>query len=216
MGLFDDYDIDMDEVEAAGGFDFKDGIYEFEVAEALLQQGSKNKPDVTFFIIKYDLDEAGVYWEWFTVAVDRDAEHPDAKRGLGYLKGRLQDLGFQAAELNDIEPEDVEGITGTLKLVTTQGKGKNAGNSYQNVRDVKVGEVADEPEDEPEEAPAPRRRTAKPAAEPEEDDAAIKRRVAAKRAEREAAPAKRTVTKPATRRRGAAASEDEDEENPFG
>ena len=119
MGLFDDFDIDMDEVKAAGGFDFEDGHYEFEISEALIQNGTKNDPDDTKFIIKYDMDEAGTYWEWFTIAVDGDSDHPKAKQSLGFLKNRLIDLGFQASALNDLDPEDLEGIVGTLELKTT-------------------------------------------------------------------------------------------------
>lgn len=211
MGLFDDFDIDMDEVEVAGGFDFKDGFYDFEISEALRQNGSKNRPDHTFFIIKYDLDEHGTYWEWFAIAVNGETDHPDAKRGLGNLKGRLLDLGFLAAELNEIEPEDLEGILGSLQLVTTQGKGKNAGNKYQNVRNVKV--KADDAADEPEPTPEPEPKTDTKAA-----DAAAKRRVAARQAarteptkEEEAAPAARTPR----RRAATAPAADEDNDNPF-
>lgn len=205
MGLFDDFDIDMDEVKAAGGFEFEDGHYTFEISEALKQQGSKNNPDNTYLILKYDLNdgEAGTYWEWFTIAVDGDAEAADAKRSLGYLKNRLLDLGFQASELNTIEPEDIEGVAGTLELKTTQGKGKNASNTYQNVRNVKVGkDVSDDPtdyDDDSEEASV----------------AAIKKRVAAKRAAREA-EAKTPAKKPVAKRPARPAADDEDEDNPFG
>lgn len=200
MGLFDDFDIDMDEVKAAGGFDFEDGHYTFELSEALKQQGSKNNPDNTYLILKYDLNdgEAGTYWEWFTIAVDGDSEHPDAKRSLGYLKNRLLDLGIPASELNTIEPEDLEGIAGTLELKTTSGKGKNSSNTYQNVRNVKVG-AAEKPEEEPE----------------QETTAATKQRVAAKRAAREAAAKPAPARKPVAKRAAPAAEEDTDEDNPF-
>lgn len=221
MGLFDDFDIDMDEVEEAGGFSFEDGNYDFEIAEALTQNGTKNKPDTTFFIIKYALNdgEAGTYWEWFTVAVDGSSEHANAKRSLGFLKSRLMDLGFKAAELNDIDGEDLEGITGTLQLLTTSGKGANAANKYQNVRNVKVGEAEAE-EEVPVKAEPKRRRATKPVeTEAEEEDLdAIKQRVAAKRAARaKAAPVddEEEAPKPAPRRRRAVA-EDDEEDNPFG
>ena len=219
MGLFDDFDIDMDEVEEAGGFSFEDGTYDFEIAEALTQNGTKNKPDTTFFIIKYALNdgEAGTYWEWYTVAVDGSSEHANAKRSLGFLKSRLMDLGFKASQLNDIDGEDLEGIQGTLKLVTTSGKGANAANKYQNVRDVKVG--ADEPEKAPVKAETKRRHAAKPVEDDEEDEDldAIKQRVAAKRAARAKATSEddeEEAPKPAPRRRRAVAEDDEDE-NPF-
>lgn len=196
MGLFDDFDIDMDEVEAAGtGFDFPDGHYDFEITEALTQNGSKNKPDNTYFIVKYELNdgEVGTYWEWYTVAVNGSTEHADAKRSLGYLKSRLADLGIPAAQMNSLEEGDLDGIRGTLELKTTNGKGKNAGNTYQNVRNVKVN--ADEAE------------------EPAEDEADTKKKVAAAAAKK-AAPA---TTQRATRKpKVTAPADDEDEENPFG
>ena len=218
MGLFDDFDIDMDEVEEAGGFSFEDGTYDFEIAEALTQNGTKNKPDTTFFIIKYALNdgEAGTYWEWFTVAVDGSSEHANAKRSLGFLKSRLMDLGFKASQLNDIDGEDLEGIQGTLQLLTTSGKGANAANKYQNIRNVKVGEAEAEAPVKAE----PKRRATKPVETDEEDEDldAIKQRVAAKRAARaKAAPEddEEEAPKPAPRRRRAAA-EDDEEDNPFG
>lgn len=206
MGLFDDYDIDIDEVKEAGGFDFDDGPYEFEISEALRQNGTKNDPNDTKFIIKYDLDEAGTYWEWFTLAVDGDPAHPKAKQSLEYLKSRLLDLGLKASELSSFDEGDLEGVTGSLKLVTT----KKNGNSYQNVRNVKVFETEDEPEDEPEEKPT---RARSSAAKQKADDVAAKKRVAERRAEREAAEKPATKRTPRSR---AKASDDEDEENPFG
>ena len=226
MGLFDDFDIDMDEVKAAGGFEFEDGHYDFEISEALIQNGTKNDPDDTKFIIKYDMDEAGTYWEWFTIAVDGDPTAKKAEQSLGFLKSRLVDLGFSPSALNDLDPEDLEGIVGSLQLLTTSGKGKNAANKYQNVRNVKVAVEEEEPEPEP----APKRtRVAKPKAveveeveeeveddEPEETDAEVKQRVAAKQAAR-TAPAKTATVKKAPVKRAAkpAEEEPEDEENPF-
>lgn len=158
--------------------------------------------------------------------MDGSSEHANAKRSLGFLKSRLMDLGFKASQLNDIDGEDLEGIQGTLKLVTTSGKGANAANKYQNVRDVKVG--ADETE---EEAPKPRRTAVKAKTAPSEDEDLdeIKKRVAAKRAARAKSAAdeaeeeddepEEEAPKPAPRRRRAAAKvedSDDEDENPFG
>lgn len=221
MGLFDDFDIDMDDVKETGNFAIDDGWYDFEVTEALRQNGTKNDPDDTKFIIKYDLEEAGTYWEWFTLAVDGDASHPKAKSSLGFLKARLLSLGLKASELNDFEPEDLEGIVGKLELRTTKNK-KNQ--EFQNIKNLVIEEDA-APEPEPEK-PARRTRAANPADDEPEDDADIKRRVAAKRAAREeeadekpAPRTRRTVTKdePAPRaRRGRAAADEDENENPFG
>lgn len=181
MGLFDDFDIDMDDVKAAGGFDFEDGFYEWEISEALVQNGTKNKPDTTFFIIKYNLDEAGTYWEWFTLAEDGDHSTVAAKRSLGYLKARLLDLGIEAASLNTVDPEDLEGVTGSFRLVTT----KTAKGTFQNIRNFKASAVEDEEE--------------------ELEEAAVKARVAAKKA-----PAKKASAKKAPSRKDVD-DEDEDE-----
>lgn len=186
MGLFDDFDINMDDVKVNDSYSFEDGHYDFVIAEALVQNGSKSHPETTYFIIKYDLNdgESGTYWEWFTLAVDGSAEAAKAQQSLGFLKSRLMDLGFEAAELNDISPEMLEGIAGTLEIKTTNGKGKNSATLYQNLRNVKVSA----PEPEPE----------------VESDAESKQRVAAKRAARQAPVARK-----------AAVVEDDEDENPF-
>lgn len=192
MGLFDDFDIDMDEVKAAS-FDFEDGTYEFEIAEARRQNGSKNNPDNTFFVIHYSLNDgtAGTYQEWFTIAEDGEVTKK-AQQSLGYLKARLVDLGIEPAAMNELEPEELEGISGTLQIKTT----KKNGNSYQNLRNVKVGDSPVEDE-------------------PEEDDAEIKKRVAAKQAARKTSGTKAaTVTKKAPAKK-TTADDDDDEDNPF-
>jgi hypothetical protein len=207
MGLFDDFDIDMDEVKEAGGFTFDDGTYDFVISEALTQNGTKTHPDNTNFIIKYDFDENGVYWEWFTIAVGGDPTAPRAVTGLSFLKRRLQDLGFQASELNDIEPEDLEGISGALTIATKQGRGKNAGNAYQNVTKVVVSDADGEIEKAPE-----------PVVDTKAADAAAKRRVAARQAERAKAeePAPAAPARRPRRTAAAPVAEDEgDEDNPF-
>lgn len=194
MGLFDDFDIDMDDVKAAS-FDFEDGSYEFEISEARVQNGSKKKEDDTFFIISYSLNDGvdGTYNEWFTIAQDGEVTQR-AKQSLSFLKARLIDLGLEAASLNELDPEDLEGTRGTLQLKTT----KSAKGEFQNVRNVKVGESEE-------------------ADEPEESDAEIKKRVQAKQADRATTAKTATVKKPATTKRAAKpVADDEDDDNPFG
>ena len=198
MGLFDDFDIDMDEVTESGSFDIEDGHYEFTISEALVQNGTKNKPNTTFLIIKYDLDEAGSHWEWFTLAESGDSTAKKAQQSLGFLKSRLTTLGFTPSALNDLDPEDFEGIQGTLELKTTNGKGANAAARYQNIYNVKVDEEGAEPAEE-----APQ----------DDSDSEIKKRVAARRAARAEAPA--TVKKAPAKRSTRAAADDTEEENPF-
>lgn len=192
MGLMDDFNVDMDEIKA-GGFDIEDGTYDFEISEALKQEGTKNKPDTTFFIIKYDLDEDGTYWEWFTVAEDGELTKR-AKQSLGFLKTRLKSLGF-SDNLNELEAEELEGVVGTLTLKTT----KTAKGEFQNIRRITVGDAEEAEDDEPEE-------------EPVVDDKKLKQQVAAKRAAREAkTPPAKTTTRRSTSKKG----DDEDSDNPF-
>ena len=141
MGLFEDFDIDMDDVEEATGFaTIPDGVYEFEIAEGYTQNGSSNFPNDKLFFIKYSLDEAGSTSERFVIGQrdDEDSEYEiteRAKQSLGFLKTRLKSLGF---EKMPSDASELEGIRGTLKLATTKTKKNGETKEYQNVRDVKV------------------------------------------------------------------------------
>ena len=50
MGIFADYDIDIDEVKESN-FDVADGPYRFTEADAEVLDGTENKPETTFFLI---------------------------------------------------------------------------------------------------------------------------------------------------------------------
>lgn len=181
-GLFESLGIDKDAIEEATGFfNPPDGTHPFEIAEAEIRNGTNNKPDTTFYVIDYDLEEHGHKLEFFTVA--EDGEFTDAaEKSLGFLKRRLRDLDV---DWDDFDPEEtsLEGIRGFMKLVTT--KSKKDGKEYQNIRDITVEEIeGDEDPSNYDDGSAAQ-------------DAAIKARVQAKRAEREA-PAK-APAKPRTR-----------------
>lgn len=191
MGIFDDYGIDPDEIKESS-FDIEDGTYRFEVAEAEILDGSANRPDTTFFIIDYQLededgDAAGSTREWFTMAEDGDSETKRAQQSMGFLKSRLKSLGV--TDLKNFDGSEIVGLTGVLQLKSTPGKGANRDKMYQNVKNVRLDEV--------EEAPAPVKKVAKKAGISKED-AAAKARVKANQAKR------------------AAAADDEDDDNPFG
>lgn len=191
MGIFDDYGINPDEIKESS-FDIEDGTYRFEVAEAEILDGSANKPDTTFFIIDYQLededgDAAGSTREWFTMAEDGDSETKRAQQSMGFLKSRLKSLGV--TDLKNFDGSEIVGLTGVLQLKSTPGKGANRDKMYQNVKNVRLDEV--------EEAPAPVKKVAKKAGISKED-AAAKARVKANQAKR------------------AAAADDEDDDNPFG
>ena len=196
MGIFDDYGVDPDEIKESN-FDIEDGTYRFEISSAEIIEGTNNKPDTTFFVIDYELededgDAAGSTREWFTMAEDGDSDTKRAQQSMGFLKTRLKSLGV--TDLKGFDGSEIVGLTGVLQLRSTPGKGANKDKKFQNVRSVKV--------DEAEPAPAPKKAPAKKApAKVEESDESIKARVKAKQAARAAAEAEES---------------DEDDANPFG
>jgi hypothetical protein len=135
MGFLSELGIDAEEIEAAAGFEEPDaGFYAFEISESAIIEGTSKDEDVVKYRITYALfDEnetpAGSKSEWWTLfEVAGEEPGEDAQRSRGYLKRRLLDLGV-TTPLNDLEHDEVEGITGTLRLVS---KG-----DYTNVRNVK-------------------------------------------------------------------------------
>lgn len=182
MGIFDDYDIDIDQVKE-NSFDVADGVYLFEVAEAEVLDGTANKPNDTFFIIDYQLedengDAAGQKREWFTLAQDGERTKR-VTQSLGFLKSRLLGLGLKGSQLTEFDGSELVGKRGSIQLKTTPGK--NGKGEFQNIRNVKLAEGADdEPEEKPAKAapkaaakPAARKPAAKPKApveEPEESE----------------------------------------------
>lgn len=188
MGIFSDYNIDIEAVKE-NNFDVLDGVYFFTVAEAEVLEGTQNKPDTTFFVIDYQLedengDAVGQKREWFTLAEDGDSETKRATQSTSFLKTRLISLGLKGEALAHFDGSEIVGLTGTLQLKT--GPGKNGNPGFQNMRNVKVDE-----------APEPKKAPAKKATAKSEDDTEIKARVKAKQAAR-------------------AVEVEEDEDNPFG
>lgn len=186
MGIFSDYDIDIDSVKE-NNFDVADGVYLFTVAEAEVLDGTANKPDDTFFIIDYQLedengDAAGQKREWFTLAQDGDATTKRAKQSVSFLKARLVSLGLKGAQLVDFDGSEIVGKTGSLQLKTTPSK--NGGGEFQNIRNVRVVE------DSEDEEPAPKK-------------TAPKRAAAKKSAPKKSAPVEES-------------DDEDDDENPFG
>lgn len=202
MGIFDDYGVNPDEIKESS-FDIEDGTYRFEIAEAEILEGTNNKPDTTFFIIDYQLededgDAAGSTREWFTMAEDGDSDTRRAQQSMGFLKSRLKGLGI--TDLHDFDGSEIVGLAGVLQLKSTPGKGSNKDKTFQNVKNVRLDEK---------EPPAPVKKAArKPAvkasAKVEESDESIKARVKAKQAAR------------AAREAEADDGDDEDDANPFG
>lgn len=173
-GFFGSLGIDSADVKANQGFkEPDDGLYEFEVSEAIAKHGTQNDPDAMGVIVKYLLDNGEFKSEYFAMPKDEDDENGNAVRGLANFKGRLIDLGFpdDADTLNSLELDDLVGITGAFRLVTKRSKN---GKDYQNINNIRVEESDD---DEPEEKPkaaqkkAPAKKApAKKKAEPVEEE----------------------------------------------
>ncbi len=196
MGIFDDYNINPDEIKESN-FDIPDGTYRFEISEAEILDGTKNKPDTTFFIIDYQLededgDTAGSTREFFTMAEDGESDTKPVQTSMSFFKSRLKSLNV--TDLSSFDGSEILGLTGVLQLRSTPGKGVHKDKMFQNIKSVRLDE-----KEEPEEAPVKKAPAKKPTI--SKEDAAAKARVKANQAKREAA---------------AEESEDEDEDNPFG
>lgn len=208
MGLFDDYNINIDEVKESS-FDINPGTYNFEISEAEQLDGTNAKPDTTFFYIEYQLtdedgDSAGSTREFFTLAEDGDSETKRVTQSMGFLKSRLKSLGI--TDLKGFDGEELVGLTGVLQVVVTLGKGANKGKSFTNIKNVRLDGADDEEQVAPVVKKAPAKKpVAKTAAKPtiSKEDAEAKARVKAKQAARAAAEAE-------------SEDDEDDEDNPFG
>ena len=188
-GLLDGYGIDMDEVEAPS-FDVADDIYEFEVSDFFIQEGTTNWPDRTWLVIEYSLGGNGKSKsEWFELPEDASAPSDKELLKLGFYKNRLKDLGIEEEQMNGVGPDDLIGLTGTLQVFTKNG--------FQNIKGVKLTDDGENEFATPakEEAPVPAKRAArKPAA---AQPAAAQPAVEEPEAEEEAPVVTRAARRPA-------------------
>lgn len=157
MGLLDEYGVGLEDVEAAS-FDVPDNIYEFEVGDVYIQNGTDNFPDRVWLVIQYLLGDAGKSkTEWFQLPEDAQDQTTEEKQRLGFLKSRLLDLGLTEAEAADPDRDRLIGVVGTLQAFTrTSKKG-----TFQNIKNVKIdtdgiNEFAESDEEEAEEEEAPK------------------------------------------------------------
>lgn len=191
MSLLEAFGVDMDQIKEGGGRPtFEDGSYEYTISEVRIQNGTQKNPDVTYLVISYNLDESGTFQEWFQVANDGELD-ARSLQSLGFLKSRLIELGLKGDALTNVSDDDLVGIRGTFRLVTT----KNAKGEFQNIKHLTVmdGDVSEDPTDYDDDSAAA--------------DIAAKKRVAAKQAARKKAEAAK---------KAAAVVEDEDEDdNPY-
>ena len=135
-GLIADYNIDMTEVKAPEFNAPADDIYEFELADVSIKEGSKKQPDASWIIFKYLLgDGPQTYSQLY--GLPRDPANPTDKeiQTLGYYKQHLLSLGVAEENINTVSADELVGTRGTFELRTTKGRD---GNSYQNIRNLKV------------------------------------------------------------------------------
>jgi hypothetical protein len=130
-GLLDGYGIDLDEIEAPS-FDIQDNIYEFEVQDFFLQEGTKADPEKNNLVIDYDLGDGKSKWEFFGLPKDMGDPTDKELQALGFYKNRLKDLGIAPEDMNGVSPDDLIGKRGTLQVFTNKG--------YQNIKNVKLFE----------------------------------------------------------------------------
>jgi len=146
MALLDDYGIDTSDIQAPS-YELEDGIYEFEVGDVYVKQGSQAYPDRSWVIVEYLVgDEGKKKSELFELPQDPESITDRERTKLGYYVARLMDLGVERDAVNDVDRDDLIGLQGTLQLYSTPGKGKNAGKMFQNIKNVKVGKSSAAPQ----------------------------------------------------------------------
>lgn len=142
MGLLDEYGVNTDEAVAPSYSETPPGIYRFEVGDVFVKEGSTNDPDARWIIVSYNLEDDfdNVFEKSELFALPEDAKNPTQaeKEKLGFYVQRVQDLtGCERSAVNDIERDDLIGITGTLQIVARAGKGARKGETFYNVTKVK-------------------------------------------------------------------------------
>lgn len=132
-GLITEFNIDLDSVDVPeGGYARpNDDIYEWELGNVSLKQGSKTDPNRSWIIFEYILGDEGLkFSELFELP--KDPRNPTDKEvtRLGYYKQRLLSLGVAPEDVNTVTADQLVGTRGTFELRTKQGRD---GNDYQNI-----------------------------------------------------------------------------------
>lgn len=177
MGFLDDFDINLDNYEDSGFDNPPDGTYSFVVKGSELKEGTSKDEDAVNIVVSFDLeDEEGETrsWNWW-LRVPADPDRPTRWEEMSMARWKKWCLGagFEPSEINKIGPEDIEGISGTVRLVTRKGKAKKGeeARDFQNPADWTFDGVEEEEKPAPAKASKPRAATKpKPAPEPEEDE----------------------------------------------
>lgn len=138
MGLLDDFGIDTSDIEAPS-FEIEDGIYEFEIGDVFVKNGSQNYPDRSWIIVEYILGDTGQKKsEMFELPLDAENMTDKERQKLGFYVARLLDLGVARDQVNNVDRDDLIGLRGTLQVYSQSGKGSNKGKMFQNIKNVKV------------------------------------------------------------------------------
>ena len=142
MALLSEFGIDASDIEAPS-YDLEDGIYDFEVGNVYVKNGSQARPDRSWIIMEYLVGDNGVRKsELFELPKDPENMTDREIQRLGYYVSRLMDLGIAREQVNDVDAEDLIGLRGTLTLYSQSGKGANAGKMYQNIKNVRVNKAS--------------------------------------------------------------------------
>lgn len=170
-GFLEDYDIDLDNFNESGGFDVPDGTYTFELTNSERREGTSSDEDAVHIVLSFTLeneDGESYSWNWWLKVPD-DPSHPTRRESISMSdwKKFLLGAGIPKNRINKAGPSDIEGITGTVQLVTTAQR--KSGKEYQNPKNWSFDGVKEE-----EEKPA-KKATKKSKPEPEEDEQPAKK-----------------------------------------
>lgn len=140
MGFLDDYGIGSDDIQEPT-FERKlpaAGTHLFEVGDAVVKKGTKNKPTDVNFLITYQLfdadgDPTGSAEEWFLMKENGQVTDR-VKDKLGWLNVRAKSLGFSGIEDPEFSADNCIGIKGRLEVVHN----KSGDRTFANVKNVKA------------------------------------------------------------------------------
>lgn len=185
MGFLDDYDVDLDEFNESGFSDPDPGTYSFEVLRGELRKGTSSDENAVNIVVQFQLeneDGEAQTWSWWLKVPD-DPDRPTRRESISMSdwKKWLLGAGFPPEDIGGVGPEDIEGITGTVQLLT--GRPNKEGKAYQNPKNWTFDGVEEE-EEKPKKSAKPAPAKSKPAPEPEEDEEGDEEEAEAPRATR--------------------------------
>jgi hypothetical protein len=164
MGFMDDYGLDATQIQAPGRAIAKEGRYLFEIGDAVVRKGTKNKPKDVFLLITYQLTDADDnpapaaeerFW------MKRDGRYDDTcKQSMGYLNFFLQRAGFEGVSDPEFTPDALVGLRGKLRIE----QNKVGDRTYANAKEVEFLERDDDEDNSFAAEPAkaePKKRAAK-------------------------------------------------------